>query len=114
MEQDTTITVFRNIDAYILKVNSDGLKTSESFIPLSLHTINIYPNPSNGWVHFDYKGAFKKCSDSCRLMQKAVLVHQTQITEGVLPALDLSFLENGVYFIQVLGTKSVILCESMG
>ena len=88
-------------DAYILNVNADGLRTSESFIPLSLHTVNIYPNPSKGWVHFDYKEPLKNVQ--IRVVNtKGSLVHQTQISEDVLPALDLSFLDNGVYFIQVI------------
>ncbi len=88
-------------DAYILKVNADGLITSESSIPLSLNTVHIYPNPSNGFVHFDYKEPLKDIQ--IRVVDtKGSLVHQVKLSDGVLPTLDLSFLNNGVYFIQIM------------
>jgi hypothetical protein len=80
-------------DAYILNVDADGLVTSESFIPLSLQAVHIYPNPSNGLVNFDYKESLKDIQ--IRVVDaKGSLAHQLKIAEGVLPTLDLSFLNN--------------------
>ena len=88
-------------DAYILKVNADGLITSESTIPLALQTVTVFPNPSNGLVHFDYKEPLRDIQ--IRVVDvKGSIVHQVKQSEGVLPTLDLSFLNNGVYFIQIL------------
>jgi hypothetical protein len=88
-------------DAYILNVDADGLVTSESFIPLSLHPLSIFPNPSNGLVNFDYKEPLKDIQ--IRVVDaKGSLVHQLKMPDGVLPSLDLSFLNNGVYFIQIM------------
>ncbi len=87
-------------DAYILKVNADGLKTSESFIPIALHSIDIYPNPSSGLINLDFK---EPLSDGqIRVMDtQGRLVHQTKLQENISSTLDLSFLNDGVYFIQV-------------
>ncbi|MBL7817320.1 MAG: T9SS type A sorting domain-containing protein [Saprospiraceae bacterium] len=88
-------------DAYILKVNGEGLITSESSIPLSINNLHIYPNPSSGLVNFDYKEPLKDVQ--IRVIDtKGSLVHQVKIAEGLLPTLDLSFLNKGVYFIQIM------------
>jgi hypothetical protein len=88
-------------DAYILNVDADGLVTSESFIPLSLHPLSIFPNPSNGLVNFEYKEPLKDIE--IRVIDaKGSLVNQIKMPDGMLPSLDLSFLSNGVYFIQIM------------
>ena len=88
-------------DAYILNVDAEGLVTSESFIPMSLQTVTVFPNPSNGLVSFDYKEPLRDIQ--IRVVDaKGSVVHQVKQSEGILPTLDLSFLNNGVYFIQIL------------
>ena len=96
-----TVNALRKFDAYILIVNADGLITSESTIPLALQTVTVFPNPSNGLVHFDYKEPLRDIQ--IRVVDvKGSIVHQVKQSDGVLPDIDLSFLNNGVYFIQIL------------
>ncbi|MBL7817321.1 MAG: T9SS type A sorting domain-containing protein [Saprospiraceae bacterium] len=93
-------------DAYILKVNGEGLITSESSIPLSINNLHIYPNPSSGLVNFDYKEPLKDVQ--IRVIDtKGSLVHQVKIAEGLLPTLDLSFLNKGSYFIQIMEQNKI-------
>lgn len=89
-------------DAYILKVNGEGLITSESFIPLTLHAIEVYPNPSNGLINLDFKEPLRNVQ--IRVIDtKGSLVHQITLPESQVSAtLDLSFLNNGVYSIQII------------
>ena len=44
--------ITRKIEAYIIKVDGNGLVTSETAIPISQESITAFPNPSTGLLNF--------------------------------------------------------------
>ncbi len=86
-------------EAYLIKVDGNGLVTSETAIPLSISTLQLSPNPGNGFVQahlpntwqsydfrfFDYSGRYMK---SVRL-------------DYPNKDLDLSDLNSGLYIFHV-------------
>jgi hypothetical protein len=89
----------KKIEAYLIKVDANGLMTSETAIPLSISTLQLSPNPGNGFVQahlpdtwqaydfrfFDYSG---------KLVKSVRLDYPNK-------DLDLSDLNSGLYIFQV-------------
>lgn len=79
--------------------NCDGLSLEEK----DMYSFEVYPNPTGGWVYFDFNKVtlidpFVNVFDA---NGRLVLSHDQVIDQVSQGRLNLSDLENGVYFVQI-------------
>lgn len=99
LDPDNTGTMV--IDGFYLR--DLGVKNSGTSTP---NNLNIYPNPSNGLLNIDLKNI--NGTASCNVYSIiGTLVYSTDITIDSSNSINLSFLDNGIYLIEVNDGKSV-------
>lgn len=89
------------LDAYIIKVDGNGLVTSETAIPINQESITAFPNPSTGQLNF--KKETPSVSSRFELTVFDIsgkLVFQKKETD-LSETLDLSHLSTGNYIYQI-------------
>ncbi len=92
-----TLTVAGGSDLYIARY---GMNTTGIFEVANNKTLQVYPNPSNGLVKLNFSDAAEyqvKIFD----MRGVCVVNETVTT--LKNQLDLSYLSNGVYFLNAIG-----------
>ncbi len=93
----------RNLDgqsreAYILKVNADGVLTGETIIPMS-DLVACYPNPAKDFIQFDLPNITQKVSlELIDLSGRVVLAQKINHLEQI----DISFLPKAMYGYRVM------------
>lgn len=94
-------TVEQKLEAYIIKVDGNGLVTSETTIPIAKSSINAYPNPSTGQLNFkkETPSVFERF-DVLVFDISGKLVYQKKETD-LLETLDLTHLAEGNYMYQI-------------
>jgi Secretion system C-terminal sorting domain len=89
------------MDAYIIKVDGNGMISSETTIPIGLSSITAYPNPSTGQLNFK-----KETPSVLRRFEVSIfdisgkLVHQKKETD-LSETIDLTHLAEGNYMYQI-------------
>jgi Secretion system C-terminal sorting domain len=96
----------KKVEAYIIKVDENGTMTNETSIPLSIPTIQLYPNPGSGKVQITStlpaQTAIFNFYNANGNQVKTISTNETQ------PSLDLSNLPSGIYFFSVFADKRLI------
>ena len=97
------------LDAYIIKVDGNGLVTSETTIPIGQESITAFPNPSTGQLNFKKETLPKENRDKLSVFGRfdvsifdisGKLVFQKKETD-LSETLDLSHLSTGHYIYQI-------------
>ncbi len=100
---------------FVVKIGDDAAFPYESGIPpiydmVGLTTdfkelgITMYPNPSNGFVHFN---GLKEGEQLRIINQQGQIVLEHEISNTELPTLDITSLENGCYIVQFITGKGI-------
>ncbi len=101
-ENDEEIT-----NAFVFKLDGNGMLSSTSELKPSLVATTVYPNPSSGPLNI----AVQNITDNCVLQLTNATgntVAQKTILNNELNNLDFSSLPNGVYYYQVLSNNKKI------
>lgn len=94
-------------NAFVFKLDGNGMLSSTSELKPSLVATTVYPNPSSGPLNI----AVQNITDNCVLqLTDATGTHvaQKNILNNELNNLDFSSLPNGVYYYQVLSNDKKI------
>ena len=94
-------TVEQKLEAYIIKVDGNGLVTSETTIPIAQESITAFPNPSTGILNFkkEAPSVFSRFELSVFDIS-GKLVFQKKET-NLFETFDLSHLSTGNYIYQI-------------
>jgi hypothetical protein len=87
------------VEGYVLKVDGNGVTSSETIIPLSISTISASPNPSNGIIQINIENVTKKLSYQFFDMSGKMI--KSLQSDASNPNFDLSFVSSGTYFFIV-------------
>jgi Secretion system C-terminal sorting domain len=96
------------VDAIIIKVDGNGIVTSETTIPITQSNIIPYPNPSNGQLHFKKEDPSVSGVFDLNLFDiSGKLVFQKMETD-LTEIFDLSHLSEGNYLYQIKQREQII------
>jgi Secretion system C-terminal sorting domain len=95
-------------DAYIIKVDGNGVVTSTTSIPLSQSNIIAYPNPSNGQLRFKKEDPSVSSTFEVNIFDiSGKLVFQKKETD-LSETFDLNHLATGDYIYQIKQKEQII------
>ena len=103
-----THDVPKKFEAYILKVDGNGIITSTTTIPISQESITAYPNPSTGQLNFKKQDPSVSGTFDVNIFDiSGKLVYQKKETD-LTETFDLSHLPEGNYVYQILREGRII------
>jgi hypothetical protein len=103
-----THDVPKKFEAYILKVDGNGLITSTTSISMPQESIIAYPNPSNGQLHFKKEDPSVSSRFEVNIFDiSGKLVFQKKETD-LTETFDLSHLSEGNYMYQIKQQAQII------
>ncbi len=95
----------QNYEAYILKVNADGILTGETIIPLK-RIVTCYPNPATDYIQFDLPDVYQKARlELIDISGRVVLAQKMNHQELI----DISFLPKGMYVYRVVSQQGWLM-----
>ena len=103
-----THDVPKRFEGYVLKVDGNGLMTSETAIPMPQQTITAYPNPSNGQLNFKKEDPSVSNRFDVNIFDiSGKLVFQKRET-NLTETFDLSHLSEGNYMYQITSENAIV------
>jgi hypothetical protein len=95
-------------DAYLIKVDGNGVVTSTTSIPIPQPNIVAYPNPSNGQLHFKNEDPSVSGTFEVNIFDMSgKLVFQKKETD-LSENYDLNYLATGDYMYQIKQNQQII------
>ena len=98
----------KKFEAYILKVDGNGIMTSETAIPMPQSNITAYPNPSSGQLHFKKEDPSVSNRFDVNIFDiSGKLIFQKRETD-LTETFDLSHLSEGNYMYQIKSENTIV------
>ena len=94
------------VEGYVLKVDGNGITSTETIIPLSISTISASPNPSNGIFQVNIENVTKALTYRFFDMRGSMI--KVLQSDASNPNFDLSFAASGTYIFTVMDGSNLL------